>query len=531
MAQGIAEESGLAYVAMLFLLLILLLLGLAFIYNVSVLTAATMARGTGKQAHYLAKAAANHAMWRLLNEPAFPLAEDKYYMHSLGNGRYGYKVRRHTDTTFATIATVGVVEENLVQQSYVLYVISGALPGSVIFLVYDTNTGTADKTPKYREFNDPGWSPQADTVAVGHRLVSWLELAGCLVRREFVLGTLDGANDIDLAVWDGTSWGNQMEFTTSANNSYKCFDIAYESQSGDALVFGRTSNASMPKYTLWDGTAWVHNPPINAIDTGLTQITRVMMASNPLTDEILIGIVDWWSDLVLFQWDGTTFTNLGTIETGLETYTRHMVDIVYEQQSGDAMIVWAVGGSNSCRYALWDGASLTAAADLPSFGGTALQVLAAADPTSDYVIVAGVDNGSDLNIAVWDGDTWVDSRELDTSVSLKDKQDFDVEWESSGDEALVAWRTSSDTQLRYYQWVKASPGGVPQAGPDLPGGVVTLQMLPMAETDEIILIACDASGTLLYSLWDGDGFASPSTLGTDISDPNTMSFDLALSTN
>ncbi len=49
-------------------------------------------------------------------------AGGKYYMHSLAGGRYGYKIRRHTDTTFATIATVGAVGENVVNQSYVLYI-------------------------------------------------------------------------------------------------------------------------------------------------------------------------------------------------------------------------------------------------------------------------------------------------------------------------------------------------------------------------------------------------------------------------
>jgi len=52
-----------------------------------------------------------------------PIAADNiYHMHSLEGGRYGYKVRRHTDTTFATIATVGAVGDHEVHQSYVLYV-------------------------------------------------------------------------------------------------------------------------------------------------------------------------------------------------------------------------------------------------------------------------------------------------------------------------------------------------------------------------------------------------------------------------
>jgi hypothetical protein len=52
-----------------------------------------------------------------------PLAEDTYYMHSFAGGRYGYKIRWYTDTTFATIATVGAIGNTVVEQSYVLYVI------------------------------------------------------------------------------------------------------------------------------------------------------------------------------------------------------------------------------------------------------------------------------------------------------------------------------------------------------------------------------------------------------------------------
>ncbi|MBW2144710.1 MAG: hypothetical protein JRG75_09995, partial [Deltaproteobacteria bacterium] len=105
------KESGMAYMAILILLAILSTLTFAFIFRVGTQTEAIMTRGSGMQAHYLAEAAANHAMWWLLNESDFPASETTYYMHSLASGRYGYKVRRHTGTTFATIATVGAIGE------------------------------------------------------------------------------------------------------------------------------------------------------------------------------------------------------------------------------------------------------------------------------------------------------------------------------------------------------------------------------------------------------------------------------------
>ena len=116
------NESGIGYVMILLILVLLSSLSLAFLHKVGTGLSATMNRGKTMQAHYLAESAANHALWRLLNEPGFPASESTYYMHTLGQGRYGYKVRRHTNTTFATIATVGAVGESVVNQGYVLYV-------------------------------------------------------------------------------------------------------------------------------------------------------------------------------------------------------------------------------------------------------------------------------------------------------------------------------------------------------------------------------------------------------------------------
>ena len=138
-----------AYVMMLFLLIILTALGLSFLLRVSAETSATMARANNIQVAYLAEAGANHAKWRLLNDTSFPADEDTYYMHSLAGGRYGYKVRRHTDTTFATVASIGVLGDDVVQQSYVLYVIPQLMDGLLGWWKLDEATGTtaADSTP------------------------------------------------------------------------------------------------------------------------------------------------------------------------------------------------------------------------------------------------------------------------------------------------------------------------------------------------------------------------------------------------
>jgi len=144
------SEDGISYLTILFLLAILSALGLVFIQKANLGTAAAVTRGESMQAHYLAESAANHAMWRLLNETNFPAEQDKYYMHSLAGGRYGYKVRRHTATTFATVATVGTIGDHVIHQSYVMHVKPGTPAGGFYwFLNSDAKVIEPTQGPYY----------------------------------------------------------------------------------------------------------------------------------------------------------------------------------------------------------------------------------------------------------------------------------------------------------------------------------------------------------------------------------------------
>lgn len=116
------NRAGFAYAAVLILVTIIMVMALTFISRVGVEAAAAMSSRKTTQADYLARAAANHAMYLLLNDLNFPVNEDRYYMHDLGPGRYGYMVRRHTSTTFAAVACMGIVGDTVIKRSYVLYV-------------------------------------------------------------------------------------------------------------------------------------------------------------------------------------------------------------------------------------------------------------------------------------------------------------------------------------------------------------------------------------------------------------------------
>ena len=158
-------RRGIAYVALLLLLTLLFTLGMVFLMQTANDSAAVLVRGNSMQAHYLAESAANHALWLLLNEDVYSLDSDTYYMHSFAGGRYGYKIRPHTDTTFATIATVGAIGDSVVRQSYVVYVAPPKEPINLMFLTSGLLFPTSQESDRIALMES--WGFAVDTLYTG----------------------------------------------------------------------------------------------------------------------------------------------------------------------------------------------------------------------------------------------------------------------------------------------------------------------------------------------------------------------------
>jgi len=336
-------------------------------------------------------------------------------------------------------------------------------------------------------------------------------LQGSPKKKEMIMGTLDAASDINLAVWDGTSWGNLKEFTESSNAAFKCIDIAYENLSGRGLVVGRYAGDGDVRYNIWDDNAWVFaTAKIDANLAPTSSLTYIDMDSKPNSNEILIGLAQFTYDLKVVQWDGSSFIDHGEIDTDMEHRGLGGIEIVYEQQSGHALILWGHSKAHQIYYSVWNGAALSAVNLLPDFGNDPKVIRAAADPTSDYIFVAAVDDRNDLNVAVWDGDAWIDSREISTGVIDNISQVFDVAWEYTGEDVLVAWPPwEADSKIRYFRWRKgtALADHAVQIGPHFVESSPTrVRLHPISSTEKIILLAKNFTNEMHYSLWTGNTF-------------------------
>ena len=539
------DERGVSYVMVLFTIAILGTLCLSFTLMTGFQREVASNHEMSAEARYLARAGLNVAVWRVLNEAGFVSANDGVPItFALGETSVEYMVEEAENNGSILVTSTGAVENATTVLRHLLIPSGAAMVGlgDGILLAYDTNTGGSDVIPKTRWFDGSVWAAATDTVDVGQTEVTWVEIEHCPARDESIIGILDIADDVNLAVYDGSAWGNQWEITDRAADNIKTFDIAYESVSGDALVVTRHSQSSVLKYSTWNGTSWNPTPAGDAFDTGGSGVRFLVMEPDPSSNKILVAIADNDQDILLYEWDGAgTFTQLsgsggrGQIETEHASGNTQIVDIVYEQTSGDAMIVWGPNSLGYCHFRTWDGSILSPEGNLPDFNGEPRVVHLAADPASDQIMAAVVDETNDINIALWDGSTWVDQREVTTLARSCDRNVLDVTWYATGGAAFVAWSDDGPDKLAYFTWTSGTDldvGTISSVTPDFGDIPAIVRVFPVPDSDDVLVLSANFSSELRYSLWDGTAFTEDPAplLASSISSILHLPFDLVVRT-
>ena len=506
-ARRQTANLGMAYIMVLFVILILSMLGMALVYRMQVRGTAIDARLADMQAQYSAESATHEAIWRMLHDPNYPVQDNNYDMKSFAGTRYGYVTLKPGGTaTFTGVSGIGAVGTVVAKQSYVQRVLTDLRS---LLIVY-RNPG--DKAPDYRTLLNEAFSAAAPAKDLNAESLKWVHLEACPIRNEMMMASLTATNRVQISKWDGSSWANPYSLSNPSVSTSDCFDIAYESLSGDALAIGRDGTSSTTKYATWNGTTWTSSASGPSADGSPT---LVRMKSNPASDEILAVLLDTAGAdrLTLARWDGTSFPVLSeNLDNNIQDGNLPGVDIAYEQLSGRGMIVWG-NDSDSCRSRIWDGTTLNAKIDLPSFGVHSSIVRAEAAPGSNYIAMIGEGTDKSLNLAIWDGSSWIAWRKLENTATWLDRVCFDLEWDALGENLLVVWTGSTTAQPRvsYFFWNKntALTTGAPQSGPSIGSGTVSLVRLKaISGPGKIVLGISNTALRLCYSIWDGASFVS-----------------------
>jgi len=240
-------------------------------------------------------------------------------------------------------------------------VLAQAGDGRIVF----GNAATPTAVPKFRAWDNAGstWSGASNTSAADSTIYwtvhqfspadSTEELVGVLAK---ISGTQSGLHLLRLS---GGSWSTDWSSTAidSTHADKRGFDVAYEADSGDALIV-YSNNTTNPVYRTWNGSTWTGETDVFGSPPGTGVVLWVELVSRPSSDEIALTYVDDNADLFAITWDGTQWVSASstTLETSVKTnpvsgvVSNRAFDAAYENSTGDLMVAWSRPSTSGFFY-------------------------------------------------------------------------------------------------------------------------------------------------------------------------------------
>ncbi len=305
-------------------------------------------------------------------------------------------------------------------------------------------------------------------------------------------------------------------------------DVAYESVSGDALLVW-ADNTDL-KFSAWNGTSWTAAALLSDYATlsGGTVATHVSLGAKPGGNEMVLAVTDNLGKDYAFVWNGSSWSAGQQFSAAGGNAAS---DVVYEAQSGRAMLVYGDAGASG-YYRIWNGTSWSAqssfAAPAGPFGLDYVNL--AADPASNRIAVAMTPPGTAGSVPywlnVWDGSSWGTSLQATGSGVDQLMPGIDVAFESTSGDAVAAYGISGVNTIAYRTWTAAGGWSAEQTAPvafTAAPRVVTLAADPYS--DRVMLAEQDGNSDLYTAQWNGSAWGSAALLDANTGATNSQPFE------
>ncbi|MEM2619379.1 MAG: PGF-pre-PGF domain-containing protein, partial [Candidatus Hadarchaeales archaeon] len=220
-------------------------------------------------------------------------------------------------------------------------------------VVYNNNNETDNLW--YVIWDGTSWSDPEPIPLPTTGIPRWVELASNPLpdNNDLVLIYLDSNSDVFGFHWNGSTWDNMGATAvwddTASTASYKAIDVAYEFGTGDAMfVWGDATTTGYFGYrTYVNGVlSGVASGPASP-DATPENIYWVLLVSDPLSDDLLLGLQDSAPDLEVTFWSGTAWSTRTQLEGGTEAASDMNFYLTFEIWPGNEGHAWAVYGEGT----------------------------------------------------------------------------------------------------------------------------------------------------------------------------------------
>lgn len=386
-----------------------------------------------------------------------------------------------------------------------------------------------------------------------------------------VAGYYDSTGSLIVMCFDGTSWTQEFVATSGGVGNRHRNDISFEKTTGDAMVvyskggtsgdatrWGKLGYRTKPGNTGCGSANWSGETILTPLRT-TSDIMYVKMAQDGRAGSNIIALtwVDTNDDISAKIWDGTAWVNEpsavsdNNVEIVSSSHDIENMDIAFESLSGNLMLVWANGtgsnGTNGVRYRRCTGgiANCTwgAVTTPPTFADDATSLDISANPKTNEIVFASIGkSGGDLQVGYWDGSTWTDTANIDTTASVPYTASKLVTtgWlvNASSTRSIVVYADANSPNINWYSGnagvFTRQPDFVPTPLINTTRGYMDIHMDPVDTSQLMFLTSDNASdlfakrlsltGTSTFTWTNSDGGALELTLPQVISSPFSFSF-------
>jgi len=274
-----------------------------------------------------------------------------------------------------------------------------------------------------------------------------------------------------------------------------------------------TTGTTGLSYRTWNGSTWSAEETITTPVSGAPK--QMQLAAAPSGDEMVLVVSNGSSQDYAMVWNGSSWGDAITLSSTGSGDDLTDVYVEYEQQSGEALVVYG-RGSTSLLYRTWNGAwsaEGSVPAPAPAAGNVRWTTLGA-DPRSDRIAVGVTTFSADTWLAVWDGTGFVSAQVATQSAPGDIFPSVGVAFESYTGEALALYAEASSV-TRYRTWSSGTGWSAQSNGVDVGDVPNSLMLYPSPFGNEIVAIVQDAGSDLEAATWSGSAWGSVSQLEDD----------------
>jgi len=214
-------------------------------------------------------------------------------------------------------------------------------------------SGAGGGTLEYQQWQGETFGPLSTTTTGATDRYRTMAAASAPTRNEHIVIGVGLDNDVDAMLWNGTAWSQisisgNTDLGTVTNDAYWGAEVAYEQTSGNPMLVWTDGTALKYAKGTWNGSSYTWSAA-TTISTLAATPTQLRLAADPTSNEMILA-VNYANEIdTAIVWDGTTWGNEQILDANTG-HDRTDIYVAYEQQSGDALVVYATGTTGNLAY-------------------------------------------------------------------------------------------------------------------------------------------------------------------------------------